>query len=499
MGGRPTDEEIVAGIAEALPVGVWVARAPGGEFVYANSTFAEIMGMAARDDVGLGEYAEPYAIHDREGNLYAEDRMPFVRALTEQRTVMLDDLVIRRTDGRSVNVRAYARPIFRGGEISHVVIAFFDITREVEGESRLRRAQRMEAVGNLAGGIAHDFNNLLTVVQAIASSLALEEDDPQRRSDFDAIEGATQSAVHLTRALLGFAGRGKNLAAPVSLQELIHSLSGIFERAIDARITVRQELGTHRWIEADHSQLEQVVMNLVLNARDAIDGAGEITLRLRDQGPDVVLEVDDTGPGVPHAIRDRIFDPYFTTKQRGDQRSTGLGLATVYGIVESHRGDVQVLDAPGGGARFRVRLPAIAGEAAVRSPQRARRAPIVPGEGLVMVVDDEPAVRHGAERALEAIGYRVISARDGEEALERFAEHVGEVRAVLLDLCMPGLDGQAAFRRLRETDPDVKVLLMTGYALNEEAQQMLDDGVAGFLAKPFDVGGLSSAIAELLA
>jgi len=498
MGGRPTDEEIVAGIAEALPVGVWVARAPGGEFVYANSTFTEIMGMTARDDVAVGEYATPYAIHDREGNLYPEERMPFVRALAERQTVMIDDLVIRRSDGDEVNVRAYARPIFDGDEITHVVIAFFDITREVDAEARLRRAQRMEAVGNLAGGIAHDFNNLLAVVQAIASSLALGETDPLRRRDFEVIDGATRSAVHLTRALLGFAGRGKNLAEPVSLVELVLSLSGIFERAIDARITIHHELSSHRFIAADHSQIEQVVMNLVLNARDAIEGAGEITIRLRDDGPDVILEVDDSGPGVPAAIRERIFEPYFTTKQRDGQRSTGLGLATVYGIVDAHGGTVEVDDAPTGGARMRVRLPAIAGEAAVAARRPPAPTRIVPGEGLVMVVDDEASVRHGAERALEAMGYEVISARDGEEAVARYAERAGEVRAVLLDLCMPRLDGQAAFRRLREADPDVKVLLMTGYALNEEAQQMLDDGVAGFLAKPFDVGGLSSAMAELL-
>ncbi|MCB9598313.1 MAG: response regulator [Sandaracinaceae bacterium] len=491
----PSDADIVAGIADALPFGVWVARAPGGEFVYANPRFAEIMGMSARADVAVGEYAAPYSIHDRDGNLYPEDRMPFVRALEARETVTVDDIVIHTPTGGRASIRAYARPIFDGDTITHVVIAFLDITREVEAEARLRRAQRMESVGSLAGGIAHDFNNLLAVIRAISSTLLVAEQDPRRREELAAIDSATESAVQLTRSLLAFAGRETVTTEPVSVTELVERLSELLSRALDRRVVLRQDLTSRRRVEGDASQLEQVVMNLVLNARDALAGPGVITLRTRDERGQVVLEVDDTGPGVPVAIRDRVFEPYFTTKRGDGPRGAGLGLATVYGIVEAHGGSIMVTDAPGGGARFQVRLPAL-GRGARPTPAIPQAA-IVPGQGLILVVDDEPAVRTWTRRALEELGFSVIEAADGEEALRVYAEHSGDVRAIVLDMTMPGLDGRATFLALREIDPNVRVLLTSGYALNEEARAILDLGVDGFLAKPFGVRQLSAAMAEL--
>ena len=493
----PSDEQIISGIVDALPMGVWVARAPGGELVYANARFAEILGLDARADVGVGEYAEPYAIHDRDGALYPEDRMPFVRALQARETVVVDDIVIHRTDGGRTHIRADARPIFDGEEISHVLVAFFDITREVEAETQLRRAQRMESIGNLAGGIAHDFNNLLAVVRTIVSTLLLGEKEPKRREALESIDAATESAVQLTRSLLGFSGRGKNLAAPVDIDALVSSLSEMLVRVLDRRITLRTELDARRSVQADASQLEQVVMNLVLNARDALDGCGVITVRTRSSGAHLVLEVDDSGPGVPRSIRGRIFEPYFTTKKGHARHSAGLGLATVYGIVEGHGGTVEVLDAVDGGARFQVCLPAL-GDAPAPSRPSERPQEIVKGEGLILLVDDDDAVRGSLASGLEAIGYTVARARDGEEAVECFRKEPGGFAGVLLDMSMPKLDGRGTYLALRELDPEVRVLLMTGYALNEEAQEILDLGVRGFLAKPFRLGDLSEALTQLL-
>lgn len=501
---RPTDEEIVRGIADALPVGVWVARAPGGEFVYANATFMEIMGMAARDDVAVGEYADPYKIHDRDGAPYPEDRMPFVRALAERQTVMVDDLVIHRRDGGRVAVRAYARPLFDGDTITHVVICFFDITREVEAEraraqseALMQRAQRMESIGNLAGGIAHDFNNLLGAVKAIASSLALDETDPARLSDFEVIDSATDSAARLTRALLGFAGQGKHLSKPTRLDDVVRRVVGLFGRALDGRVGLDLDLGAPREIEGDPSQLEQVVMNLLLNARDAVAGGGTIVVRTRDEGPEVWLEVQDDGPGVPDEIRDRIFEPYFSTRTRGGQRSTGLGLATSYGIVEAHAGRLELVSDAGRGARFRAAFPALA-PADVCDPS-PEKVPLVSGAGLILVVEDERLVRLSITRALSRAGYEVIEAADGLEGVERFRERHGELAGVVLDLNMPGLDGEGAYRQMRSIDPDVPVLLTTGYALNERAQRLLDHGVRGFIEKPFDIARLSEAVSRMLA
>ncbi len=498
----PSNEAIIAGIADALPVGVWVARAPGGEFVYANTKFTEIMGMSGRDDVARGEYAEPYQIHDRDGDLYPEDRMPFVRALAVRETVMVDDLVIHRRDGGRVAVRAYARPIFEGDEISHVVIAFFDITREVaaeraraESEAQMRRGQRMEAVGKLAGGIAHDFNNILGAVRAIASTSLLAETDPDKRESLKVIESATASATQLTRSLLGFAGQGKNLAVPLAFDEVVRGVTDIFNRALDSRWTVETEAAVSRRVLGDRGQLEQVVMNLLLNAREAMPDGGTIFVRLRERDAVSILEVEDEGGGVPAEFRNRIFDPYFTTKVTDGQRSTGLGLATAYGIVDAHGGALEVDDGRRG-AVFRVTLPGMTHEAAQAQAKKVEG--LIRGSGLLLLVDDEPAVRMATRRALEMAGYRVLTAADGVEGVDLFRRRHDEIDAVVLDMSMPRLDGRGAYLEMKKIAPSVRVLLTTGYALNEEAQSILDLGVRGFIEKPFDIYTLSAELARIL-
>ena len=362
-----TDEALIQSIADDLPVGIWAARAPGGELLYTNAMFAEIMGTSGRKDVAAGEWAEPYGICTREGAPYPEDRMPFVRALRERATVVADDIVIHRGDGRRVNVRAQARPVFgEQEEISHVVIAFIDITPQVEAEQarqeaeqRLHRAQRMESIGNVAGGIAHDFKNLLATVQMTVTSLRLRDDAEENRQALELIEAVAQSGVELTQALLGFARRGRQALVRVSLNEAVVNVFQIASRTIDRRVEVALDLATGQdGVQGDLSRLEQVVMNLVMNARDAISGPGRITLRTFRDNEQVVLEVQDTGCGIPPAIRDRIFEPYFTTKTHGAIRGTGLGLATVHGIVEAHGGSVDVEDHTPSGTTFRVRLPA---------------------------------------------------------------------------------------------------------------------------------------------
>jgi two-component system cell cycle sensor histidine kinase/response regulator CckA len=520
-GRAPTNDEIVHTVADQLPVGVWVARAPGGEFVYANRAFREIMGMEARDDVALGEYAAPYGIHGRDGALYPEQRMPFVQALRARTTVIVDDIVIHRTDGGRVHIRASAKPIFDdAGEITHVVIAFIDISREVafersraQAEANLSRAQRLESVGNLAAGIAHDFNNLLAVIRLLATGLRRTEHDPLRAEDLRRIDEVTESAAKLTRALLGFAGRGKNRSERVSVHRTVESVLEILERAIDKRIAIRTSLrAVPGEVVGDQSQLEQVIMNLVVNARDAMPEQGEIVVRTHDlvlddaapialrrlrPGPHVVLEVSDTGTGIDPAIRDRIFEPYFTTKTTGSNRGTGLGLATVYGIVEAHGGAIEVVDNVPRGTIMRIVLPAAPPSAPPRlelvSAPEAHE-----GAETILLVEDEPLVRDAAKRSLERLGFRVLVAEDGVAAVETFRRQHGEIAAVVLDMVMPRMGGRSTYRALREVDPDVAVVLTTGYALNEEAQGILDLGVRVLVEKPYDADELSAAIAKAI-
>lgn len=501
-GGKVKDPEIIAQIGDELPVGVWVARAPGGEFVYANEKFREIMGMVERTDATRGHYAEPYEIHDRHGRLYPEERLPFVRALVEKQTVMVDDIVIHSPEAK-VHIRAYARPVFAGDEISHVVIAFFDITREVlaeraraESETRMRQAERMHSLGNLAGGIAHDFNNLLGAIKLIASSLHARETDDLKRSQLATIDEVTQTASNLARALLTFAGGGKNLAAPISVNRVIESVRKIFAHALDKKIELVLELKSRNEVQGDHARLEQVVMNLVLNARDAMPNGGRLTIRTMDEGGFVRIEVSDQGPGVAEELRTRIFEPFFTTKKGAIPSSSGLGLATVYGIVESHQGRIDVLDAAGGGALFRVELPAID---AVSSGAIGTPDALVRGSGLILVVDDEPVLRRAAIQVLKMLGYDAVGAEDGIAAIEIFSKRSNEISGVLLDMSMPRLDGRGTYLAMREIDPEVRVLLTTGYALNEEAQAIMDLGVRGFIEKPWNIQTLSVALAEVLA
>ncbi len=518
---KPTDQEIAASVADDLPVGVWVARVPGGEFVYSNKMFAEILGLPGHSGPRIGDYSRPYGIHTRTGELYPEDQLPIVRAIRARATVVVDDIVIHRHDGRKVYIRAQARPVFHEGELTHVVIAFIDITREVEAEkaraeseARLARAHRLESIGQLAGGIAHDFNNLLATVKLIAETLHRSETDPRKKADLASIDEVTEHAVRLTSSLLGFAGRGKNLATRVSIDAVLGSMREMLRRSLDRRVALELELHAASDVSADLAQLEQVVLNLVVNARDAIEGSGRIVIRTRDvaldeataksflrvkPGPHVEVEVADTGSGIAPSIRDRVFEPYFTTKTGKDLKGTGLGLATVYGIVDSHGGGVDFRDNAPRGTIFRVLLPALPPSGAARAASaRLPRATARRGTGKLLVVEDEPHVRASCQRALEAIGYEVVPAKDGEEALAIFSTRHSELRAVVLDMVMPGMGGRETYLALRGVKPDVRVLLTTGFALNDEAQAILDLGVKGFLAKPYDMNALALALERIV-
>jgi two-component system, cell cycle sensor histidine kinase and response regulator CckA len=487
-------------------VGLWVARAPGGEFVYANRMFAEIMGQGGRDDTAVGGYSEPYGILTHDGQPYPEDRMPFVRALQEQRVVVVDDIMIRRPDRTVVYVRAYANPVKRDDTVTHVVICFFDISREreaeaakVESETRLHRAQRLEAVGTLAGGIAHDFNNLIFGIKLLAAELAVGETDPHRRASLRMIDDVTERSAMLTRSLLGFAGRGKHRAVPVAINDLIAAMRDLLTRTLGG-IQMSFELEAHDrgTVIGDQSQLEQVVMNLVVNARDALgEGNGRVVIRTKTQDGCVVLEVIDDGPGIPPDLRERVFEPYFTTKNSGSQRGTGLGLATVFGIVESHKGTIEVGSGlAGAGATLRVMLPAAA--VAAPPPHVVEESPVEPGTGTILVVDDDLMVRRAVSMTLRGLGYTTFEAASGQEAVELYRQHHGMIRAVVLDVIMPGMSGRATYAAIREVDPAAVVLLMSGYTNNEEVQHLLQQGARGFVMKPYSVEVLARSLADAM-
>ncbi len=500
----PTNEAIIRSLGEELPVGVWVARAPGGELVYANRKFQEILGMGARDDVAAGGYAAPYGICDRAGAPYPEDRMPFVRALAEGREVVADDIVIHRPDGGRAYIRATARPILgEGGGVTHVVIAFIDISREVEAERRreellvrTRLAERMEAVGNLASGVAHDFNNLLAVIKGLGEVLRRGERDPEKLEHLLTIDEMADSAARLTRGLLSFAGQGRGDSTPVDVARVVSRLGEMTQRALDRGIDVVVDATSQLAVLGDETSLEQAVMNLVFNARDAMPEGGTLTLRTRDDGARVIVEVSDTGPGIPKEVRSRVFEPYFTTKALGAARGTGLGLATVHGVVQRHQGTIDILDNTPTGALVRLTFPGRPAEPSLSEPRPLDTPPR--GSGWILVVDDDAPVRRATALQLTAIGYEVLQADGGAQAVELYRARGRELRAVLLDLNMPGMSGEATFRALRAIDPEVRVLLVTGFSLDARARALLDLGAAGFLGKPCGVDALARALERVV-
>ena len=514
----------LAMVADELPVAIWMGRVPGGEVVYTNAAFREILGIEPPEGAARGAFVEPYGVHTATGAPYPEDRMPFEQCIRACATVVVDDLVIHRRDGRHVSLRVFAKPIFdANGVMTHVLEAFTDISRETdaeraraEGERRLARSQRLEAIGQLVAGIAHDFNNLLTVTKLSVSTLRSHERDQAKLETIDQIEAVTDSAIDLIKNLIGFARRERQVAAPVSLESAVQTVLDMARRTFDPAITLRAALDAGAaMVLGDSSQLEQMIMNLVINARDAIAAQGEVVVRtaMNDVEPGeltgvkpgryVVLEVCDTGPGVEPSIRDRIFEPYFTTKTQGPVKGTGLGLSTVHGIVEAHGGIIDVDDNPPRGAVMRVLLPcapvvSLPRVEASESPSGADGVTVDGGSGrLVLLVDDEPLVRRSTTRSLERCGFRVLAAADGPTAVSMFAERRDEVSAVVLDMVMPGMRGRDVYLAIRQLRADVPVLLVSGSGLDQEAESILALGVGGFLAKPYDDKQLAAGLEGL--
>ncbi len=376
-------------------------------------------------------------------------------------------------------------------------------------DEQMRNAQKLESLGVLAGGIAHDFNNLLVGVLGNAGLALLElPDDSPARQPIRDIEVSAQRAADLTRQMLAYSGRGRFRVEPVDLSAVVEEMSQLLRRVISKQTQLSLRLGRQvPAVVADVTQLRQVVMNLITNASDALgETGGTVTLEtgtvmadrsmlastyLNEELPPglyVYLDVSDTGSGMDPATSARIFEPFFTTKFTG----RGLGLAAVLGIVRGHKGAISVESAPGRGTRFRVLLPATATMAgATEAPPGAT---LGQGAGLVLLVDDEEAVRGLARRVLERGGYQVLEAGSGEDALALMKQHPASVRAVVLDLTMPGLGGEATLQQLRQIRPDLPVIVSSGYVPEEEGTMA---GVP-FLAKPYRPSELVDAVKQAI-
>ena len=386
-----------------------------------------------------------------------------------------------------------------------------DITEQETLKRHLQHAEKMEAVGTLAGGVAHDFNNLLMGIVGNATLMRMNYDSSHPHYEkLRHIEDYVESGAALTGQLLGLARGGKYEVKSLALNEVLEKTSHMFGRT-KKEISIYIDCEKALWaVEADQGQIEQVLLNMYVNAWQAMPSGGDLYLNTENvtvgeehirakqgkKGRYVKISITDTGTGMDEKTRKRIFEPFFTTKEIG--RGTGLGLASAYGIIKNHGGFINVYSEKGSGTTFSIYLPAVRPEA--NPPfygNREEERVIQKGEGTVLVVDDEEMVVDVGTGILEKIGYHVLAARSGEEALKIYRERDTLIDMVILDMIMPGMGGGETFERLKEIDPSVKVLLSSGYSINGQANEILKRGCRGFIQKPFTIVELSRKMREV--
>jgi len=436
-------------------------------------------------------------------------------------TKMMIDKVLSGENFSGIETRRYTKEgsiipvsisgsIYMGedGDPMGSVINLRDISEQKELEKQLQQAQKMEAVGTLAGGIAHDFNNLLMGIQGCTSLLYFDIDASHPGFEYlNRIEDYIKNAANLTKQLLGFARSGKYEVKPTDINEIVDKSSDMFGRT-KKEITIHKKNQAHIWtVDVDQSQIEQVILNLYVNAWQAMSGTGELYIQTENvilndndvkpygvtSGKYVKISVTDTGIGINKNIQHRIFDPFFTTKEMS--RGTGLGLASAYGIIKGHGGIINVQSTEGEGTTFNIFLPASSKKIV---KEKMLQKEIVKGTETILLVDDEDMIIDVGCDILKKLGYEVLTTKSGKEAIEIYRIKQKQIDLVILDMVMPEMDGGDTYDRLRDVNPDIRVLLSSGYSINGHAEKILSRGCDGFIQKPFDIKHLSLEIRKIL-
>ncbi len=501
----------------ALPVTV-DGQVQGGVMVYADTANAfpeerieRLQLLTLEIGAMLGEWRRKHSAEEALQKAYEE-----VEKRVQERTAELlkaneqlhEEIEERKRAEKAVLV-AYDQSIVYAKELKKQIEQHKRAEEEKKSlEAHLLQAQKMESIGTLAGGVAHDFNNLLMGIQGNVSLMLLNMDSThQCHKRLKNIEKQVESGARLTSHLLGYARKGKYEVKSVDLNQLVEETSGAFGRT-RKEITIHQELADNLFaIGADSGQIEQVLLNLFVNAADAMPGGGDLVLKttnvthkdmkgtLYDPRPGeyVLLTVSDTGIGMDKETMERIFDPFFTTKEMG--RGTGLGLASAYGIIKAHGGYIEVDSKKGQGTTFTIYLPA--SERKVHEVEKTAEE-VIQGTGTVLLVDDEEVILEVGKELLEGMGYRVLIAKDGKGAIEVYEENRDDIDMVLLDMVMPNMGGGEAYDRMKKVNPNIRVLLSSGYSIDGEATAILERGCNGFIQKPFNIKELSAKIGEIL-
>jgi two-component system, cell cycle sensor histidine kinase and response regulator CckA len=492
-------------LVEHAPVGIYRST-PSGRFLSANAALARILGYGSTDevlqlDMARDVYADPaerQRLLDRD--TYTDHEYDEVEATW------------KRKDGHRLTVQLNVRAVRNAARhVEYYETIVRDVTEQRRLQAQLVQAQKMEAVGRLAGGIAHDFNNLLTVITSYGDLVLddLSKDDPKRQ-DIEQILKAAEGAASLTRQLLAFSRQQVLEPRVVNLNDVVAGLEKMLRRVIGEDVDLATALAAGLGaVKADVGQLEQVLMNLAVNARDAMPTGGKLTIETGNveldtdytrehhaaaAGHFAMLAVTDTGIGMDEATKARIFEPFFTTKAPG--KGTGLGLATVYGIVKQSGGFIWVYSEPGQGTSFKIYLP--------RVEQTAERRGVSPAAGVprgvetVLLVEDAAPVRAVARQVLERQGYTVLEAPNGEAALRIAEEHPGPVQLLVTDVVMPGLSGRQLADRLARLRPELKVLFTSGYTDDSIVRHGILEAEIAYLQKPFTPDALARKVREVL-
>ena len=483
---------------------------PTGEFLELNRKFEEESGYNRGDMIGKNVFT--CGILTKESN----DRVQFyLTKVLEGRSLPVFEIDAVIKNGSIVPYELNAVPIKKDEAVIRIQATLRNLAeRKLSYEERqkleaqLRQAQKMEAIGTLAGGIAHDFNNLLMAIQGNVS-LALLENDPAGNYHglLRNIERQVENAAKLTSQLLGYARKGKYEAKIINMNELVEVTSDTFGR-MRKDIVIDRDLDPSLYdIQVDTTQMEQVLLNIFVNASDAMPEGGALILKSKKvthedmqrrsynpkPGKYIKLSITDTGIGMDKETQGRIFDPFFTTKGMG--RGTGLGLASVYGIVKAHGGYIDVESEQGKGATFIIHLPA----SNQKLPKQKELVPkTLRGTGTILVVDDEAVVLEVGVKILKKLGYEVLEANSGKKAVEVFKANSTRIDLVILDVVMPGMSGGETFDEIKELNPNVKVLLSSGYTIDGQAKKIMARGCDGFIQKPFSLQALTDKLNDLI-
>lgn len=479
-----------------------------GVITYTSPAIEAVLGYSPSDVVGkpISDFLHPDDLETMREN---------VRSILDGEAHSSNEYRLIDSNGQTRWVRTSSCRVMTEDGFTGMRGVLADITEQRELEERLRQFEKMQAIGQLAGGIAHDFNNQLTAIMGCADMLRRDlKGNSDQAAYVEIILQASRRSADMANQLLAFARKGRFRSVVVNIHDVVREVTGLLERSIDKSIEIRRALKAETpTVMGDPGQLQSALLNVAINACDAMPEGGAMTFSTRNVSLDearckqlpykvkpgkyVEITVCDTGVGMDDDTLKRVFEPFFTTKREG--HGTGMGLAAAYGTVKNHAGVIEVESVLGMGSEFRIFLPESPGEAHVKLPHDRGEPPPAARPAAILVVDDEPLVRDAAVKVLRSLGHHPVGCGSGKEALAYFRKSWREVDLVILDLIMPEMSGYSTFHAIRKIDPDAKVVLISGYSLNNEAQELLEMGAVSFVQKPFQIAALAAKLNESLA